>query len=306
LFFEGPGRLRSTINFSVLLGLATVIATYGVLSDSTATVVGAMIIAPMMTPIMAAAAALVMGRFDRVASALALVGAGVVGVVALAIVLSSWVPSVVVSFAANGEITSRVSPGPFALLVALAAGAAGSFALARQEISDAMPGVAIAISLEPPLSVVGIALAKGNMPDAEGAALLFVTNFFAILLAGGTVFWIMGLGIASCPHERIRARLAAFMVVLISILVISVPLLLTGRSIVRSDLDQWRASQGVSEWLADTEADVLSVNVADNAVVVSIASAHAQQLDQRLIDVLSSHLGRPVQVTLRVIPQQRP
>lgn len=58
LFFEGPLKARKTLNFAVLLGLATMIAIYGVLPDSTATVVGAMIVAPLMTPIMATAAAL--------------------------------------------------------------------------------------------------------------------------------------------------------------------------------------------------------------------------------------------------------
>ena len=81
LFFEGARRRRYYEQFGVLLLLATVIATMGILGDSTATVIGAMIIAPLMTPIMATAAALVTGRMGRAGRSLLLVVVGVIGVI---------------------------------------------------------------------------------------------------------------------------------------------------------------------------------------------------------------------------------
>ena len=162
LFIQGPKTPRRLINFFVLLLLATVIATYGVISDSSATVIGAMIVAPLMGPIMATAAAVVMGSALRALRSLALVVAGVIAVVIFAYLLALFVPDVVLSFDHNAEITSRISPGLLALFTALASGAAGAFIMSREEIADSIGGVAIAISLVPPLCVVGIALNQGQ------------------------------------------------------------------------------------------------------------------------------------------------
>src|SRR5437764_14200615 len=88
LFIEGPQTARRLTNFFTLLLLATVIATYGVLSNSTATVIGAMIVAPLMGPIMAATSAVVMGSLPRALRAFALTGAGIIAVILFSFLLS--------------------------------------------------------------------------------------------------------------------------------------------------------------------------------------------------------------------------
>jgi uncharacterized hydrophobic protein (TIGR00271 family) len=143
LFFAGARRRSYLERFGVLLSLAVVIATMGVLNDSTATVIGAMIIAPLMTPIMATAAALVVGRKERAFQASLIVIAGVVGVIALSWLLGLGYLLVggFLSFETNTQITSRTSPGLIDLVAALAAGAAGAFAMSRDDIADSLPGV---------------------------------------------------------------------------------------------------------------------------------------------------------------------
>src|SRR5262245_10570380 len=186
LFFEGARRRPYLERFGVLLCLSVVIATMGFLGDSTATVIGAMIVAPLMTPIMATAAALVIGRLDRAAASALLVLAGVAAVVGL-----SWVAGLlytgVIDFETNSQLAARIAPRTIDLVAALASGAAGAFCMSREDVADSLPGVAIAISLVPPLCVVGLALAVGEWGAASGALLLFVTNALAILLAGGGV-----------------------------------------------------------------------------------------------------------------------
>ena len=137
------------MNFVVLLSLATVIATYGVVTDSTASVIGAMIIAPLMTPIMPAAAAVTMGSTIRLGQALRMVLFGILGIIVLAIFLTFFIPDTGISFPTNRRISSRISPGLLDLMIALAAGAAGAYAIGRQEIAYSLAGVAIAISLVP-------------------------------------------------------------------------------------------------------------------------------------------------------------
>ena len=98
LFVEGPSTRRRLVNFFVLLVLATIIATYGLISDSPATVIGAMIVAPLMQPIIATTAAVVMGSLRRALLALALVLGGMTIVVLLAALLTFLLPDILISF----------------------------------------------------------------------------------------------------------------------------------------------------------------------------------------------------------------
>ncbi len=183
---QGTDRPAKSSAFWVLLVLAAVIASAGVVSDSTATVIGAMIVAPLMTPILGSALALVLARRRQLLINFAIVvgGAVVVIVVGYLIALLHVFP---IDAANNSQVAGRVSPRLIDLLAALATGAVGAFALIRSDISDTLPGVAIAISLVPPLAVVGITLESGQPSEALGALLLFGTNVAAIIATGTAV-----------------------------------------------------------------------------------------------------------------------
>ena len=121
LFFEGAKRRVNLVRFTVLLFLSTAIATYGVIGDSVATVIGAMIIAPLMRPIMAITAGLVMGDLKRAGRSLAIAFVSVVGVIGVAWLLAelSVVTVPVISFQTNSQIAGRVSPRMIDLYAAL-------------------------------------------------------------------------------------------------------------------------------------------------------------------------------------------
>src|SRR5690242_10771163 len=175
VFFEGPERGRRLSRFWMLLLLAAVIASAGVVSNSTATVIGAMIVAPLMTPILGTALAVVLADRAHLVRSVALVTGGAIAVIAIGIAFA-FIDHPADAFAANGQITARISPRLVDLLAALATGSVGAFALVRSDISDTLPGVAIAISLVPPLAVVGLLLGVGRTDDAAQAGLLFLTN----------------------------------------------------------------------------------------------------------------------------------
>jgi uncharacterized hydrophobic protein (TIGR00271 family) len=304
MFIQGPKTARRLTNFFVLLLLATVIATFGVLSDSTATVIGAMIVAPLMGPIMATAAAIVMGSAQRALRALALVGAGVVATIILSWLLAWVMPDVTISIDYNSQITSRIAPGLMALVTALASGAAGAYIIMREEIADSMGGVAIAISLVPPLCVVGIALSQGNWDAAGGAMLLFLTNFLAILLAGGIVFQFSGLGRLAISDDLMRTRRNAFIVVIAATLLVAVPLTITSYQVVTGALENRAAVNVTGEWLADTDFDVVSVIVRDERVTVTIEGHGDLSPLRQLAGQLAQTLERPIWVNLRIVPSQ--
>jgi len=304
LFIEGPQTARRLTNFFTLLLLATVIATYGVLSNSTATVIGAMIVAPLMGPMVATTSAVVMGSLPRALRAFALTIAGIVTVIIFSYLLSWVVPDVTISFTSNGEITSRINPGLYALLTALGAGAAGAFITSRAEIADALGGVAIAISLVPPLCVVGISLRSGQMRAALGASLLFVTNFLAILLAGGIVLVIIGLGKSAVSKEQVRFRRRGLILFVVCLLLVTIPLSLTAYQNIMSAEENNTATVEVQKWLQGTSYQVDMVDITDNTVIVTIEGTGQLKPLQQLANQLSRTVGRQIFVNLRTVPAQ--
>lgn len=314
LFFEGEGKSRSVTNYVVLLTLATIIATYGVISGSTATVIGAMIIAPLMTPIMAATLAMVLGSGHRIKKSIVVVGMSVVYVIVLAIVLSVFISPFVIGFGTNPEITSRVSPNLLALFVAFASGAAGAFASSREDVGDTLPGVAIAISLVPPLAVVGISLAKVQWGDAGGAFVLFLTNFLAILLAGGAVLWLSGVSIHSKSAHQDIHRTRAFQIAVLATILVAILLGFNGHRTLEQDQDTALLQSTVDSWLEGTPYTITRVTLKyhpydflvsgpAHAVIVVGGTGELPDIAQ-LAQALEENLGYPVTIELRVLPEQ--
>ncbi len=304
LFFEGARRRAYLERFTVLLTLAVIIATMGILGDSTATVIGAMIVAPLMTPIMATTAALVTGRMDRAIRSILLVAAGMLGVVALAWLLGVLYTGVL-SFETNSQITARISPRVIDLVAALASGAAGAFCMSREDIANSLPGVAIAISLVPPLCVVGISLGAAEWAAAEGAFLLFVTNMLAILLAGGAVLAVLGLARASLVEVRGTARRNAYLFIAAAVALVSLPLIATGVRLSRDAEVQQHARQAAEEWLAGTDFTVRAVQVNGQEVDLVISGPGEPPSFAALVAGIARANGAPYVVELEVVPSSK-
>jgi uncharacterized membrane protein len=270
LFFEGAKRRVNLERFAVLLFLSTVIATYGVLGDSTATVIGAMIIAPLMTPIMATA-----------------IGAFHLGVI---------------SFTTNSQITARVSPSLLDLAVALASGVAGAFAMSRDDVADSLPGVAISIALVPPLAVVGISLSQGQWHDAWGAMLLFLTNFLSILLAGGGTLALLGLSAASTRELQASARRRAFVYIALGTLLVAIPLAATSARVAEETTAEYQTRQFTEQWLAQTSFEVNKIDANGNQIEVIISGAgDPPPLPDPGTD-LGTAIDQDVTVNVKVVP----
>jgi uncharacterized hydrophobic protein (TIGR00271 family) len=303
LFYEGVRRRPYLERFSVLLFLATVIATSGVLGDSTATVIGAMIVAPLMTPIMATAAALIMGNMQRAFISLLLVTGGVIGVICLSL-LMNLLYSGAINFDENTQILARISPRFIDLIAALASGAAGAFCLSRDDVADSLPGVAISISLVPPLCVVGISLSAGEWDAAMGALLLFITNFLSILLAGGGVLALLGLNQAAMVEVRGKARRNAFAAILLAVLLVTIPLVATGQRISQDVLTEIRSKAAAEEWVQGSEYEVRLVRVAGDSVTISVLGEKDMPPFADLVTAVQESVGRMVVVNLEVVPTQ--
>lgn len=175
--------------FYMMVAASTGIATLGLVQNSTAVVIGAMLVAPLMTPIFGIALSLIRGDAVLFGRAVRAEIAGVVLSVALGLCVGLIIPEL----EATQEMLSRTKPNLLDLLVAVLAGFAGAYALVDKHISPALPGVAIATAIVPPLANAGLCLALGAYYGALGSFLLFFANFVSILLVAGAIFLAGGM-----------------------------------------------------------------------------------------------------------------
>lgn len=230
VFFDGPQSRARYSRFWLLLVLAAVIAAAGVVADSTATVIGAMIVAPLMTPILGTMLATVLGDRANLIRSLLLVVAGAATAVAIGYLVGALVVTDVLA-SNNPQVAGRVTPGLIDLLAALGTGVVGSVALVRRDISDTLPGVAIAISLVPPLTVVGLTLESGSVIQSLGALLLFLTNVVAIIGTGIIVMSFYGVNKLVRFDAQGRRRSLAKPIALLAVMLVLVGLPLTLTSV---------------------------------------------------------------------------
>ncbi len=289
--------------FAILMGLATAIATFGIGTDSTAVVIGAMLVAPLMTPILGVAAGLINGRTRSALFSATVVFLGSVGSVGLAWLLSTAIPDLQ-TVVLNSQVTTRTAPSLLDLAIALAAGAAGAYGVSRAESTDALPGVAVAIALVPPLAVIGVTLHASDLGQAAGALLLFLTNLFSIVLMAGIVFVLVGYGSwGHLYHSRNRVRVA-FATVAFAVLIISIPLAFTARNVIQQSADIRRASAAVEVWLGDdTTLRVADLTVSDDTVHVQLVGPESPPSAQLLSTEVSDRMGRAVSTVVRWIEE---
>ncbi len=174
---EFTADARFSQMFVVLTLGASLIASLGLLANSAAVVIGAMVVAPWIRPLQAMAFQGLRGSLPAFRRALRTLSVGVL----LAVLMSVGVGWLVGLPSFGQEVVARTNPNLLDLGVALAAGAVAMFAKLRKEAISALAGLAIAVALVPPICVAGLSLSVGQWPEAAGAGLLFLTNLLGIL-----------------------------------------------------------------------------------------------------------------------------
>jgi len=188
------------LDYIVLCVAACAIASCGLLVGSSAVIIGAMIVAPLMLPMRGLALGALEGDVVLFRSSLLSVAISI----SLAITISGAIGGVagIPASEFTAEILARTRPTLVDLAIAIAAGVIAGFAKIRPQVSDALAGTAIAVALMPPLCVVGIALSQDNPGYAQGAFLLYLTNLLGITLSCMTVFAISGYYIQGSKVTR--------------------------------------------------------------------------------------------------------
>lgn len=206
-------------NYTVMTVLAAVIAGLGMRMDSAPIVIGAMLVAPVMRPILGLGFAAITS-VPRVAVLRLIVVMVATSVVMVAVgwLVTVLLPSTEVGLAS--EVVSRTAPDVRDLAVALAAGGVGAFAILRPWVAESISGVAIAVALVPPPVAAGVALGSGATAQAGGALLLYATNLVAIVLGTVTaVFLLQGVGAGRFQLDTRRSFYSAAWVVVVALIV---------------------------------------------------------------------------------------
>lgn len=306
VLFDGPSTAKRVVRFFTLMTFASVIASMGIIADSTAVVIGAMLIAPLMTPLMGMAVSLAMGWPRRLGRSALVAFGGIACTVIISALLGLLAPRFI-DVATNSQIVSRSTPTVLDLVIAIAAGAAGAYGLSRPDVSDSLPGVAIAIALVPPLAAVGVASSLGEWEAASGALLLFSTNMIAILVVGGITFVFTGV----VPVQRLaegqqRVRTAVATVAAVGAVVLGL-LFLNGAQAAANLLNESSVEDAVAEWMIPhTDHGVVGINVDDDTVSVTIigpADAAPRAVD--LATLLDAEFGRTMTADVRLIVEER-
>ncbi len=204
-------------SFYLMVALSAIIASYGLLANSTAVVIGAMLVAPLMGPIFGVALGVTSGDKRLLRRAALSEATGVI----LTVAVSAAIGLMPLRATFGSEILARTEPTLYDIIIALASGLAGAYAIVSKRVSPALPGVAVATALVPPLATCGLCLATARWTWALGAFLLFVANFLAIELATAALFAAAGLTERS-PHVRsLVSFLRRFSVSLLALVLIT-------------------------------------------------------------------------------------
>lgn len=295
------------VRFYVMVVVSTLIAGFGLITNSTAVVIGAMLVAPLMSPIFGISLALVREDAQLMNHATRAEALGMALAVAMGFAVGAILIAVDPYISITPEMLSRTKPNLADLAVAVLAGLAGAYALIDEKISPALPGVAIATAIVPPLANSGLCLAFGAYNGAMGSFLLFFTNFISILLVSSILFYRAGMhriaGVKS-PDKIIRkVGLTA-----IGFLVIAGVLAHSLYTITRNRITDHEIKKRLTVELAGytiSGIDKLLTNVHDGRVH-AMAQIHAPikvdpDIVQRLEDQLAERLGMPVSLVVREV-----
>ena len=307
-----------SLKFYFLLGLAAAISTLGLIANSTATIIGAMvIIAPLMTPILSFSYGLVSFKPQLIRKAIVTLLTG-----SLWVILVSWLITLLTGTKiAGSEILSRSNPNLLDLGVAIASGAAGAFAITRRDVNNAevLPGVAIAVALVTPLCVVGIYFAYGPQviidptirPEyrvthellniGQGSFLLLWSNFIALVFFAGLVFILQGYG-------KIEKGLTVLSLSLLVLAFIALPLKfsfddLRVRSIILQEMEKFELEN--PHWAKARLTDIrLNLDVEPPLVEFDVLAPPGviTKTDVEVIEnALSELRGKPVDFDINLI-----
>jgi len=276
---------KPTESYIILMIISTMLATLGLFANSSPVIIGAMILAPLMSPIVALSMGVLRTNEPALLrDSLKSLAIGVALAIACTVIITLLTPLRTV----NSEIAARLNPTVLDMGVAIVSGIAGAYAHARAEIAKSLAGVAIAVALVPPLAVTGIGLGWGDSSVFLGAGLLFLTNLAGMTLAAAATFLIMGYSPFTYSRRGVLIMISSVMVVT-ALLVPSFAKM----------VDEHRILAALDGWRTPTGAMVRDVGITHSTPIrLSVRLIDERPIDMHRLDEIKAEieeqLGRPV------------
>lgn len=290
LIWQAQKLAEPNIDYFMMILFAAGLASLGLMSNSPAVIIGAMLVAPLMQPLSAAAAGLIAGQMELVRRAMVTLLQGVIFALLLAILAGRLIPLE----APTTEMLARGNPSLLDAGVALVSGLVAAYATARKGIPAALAGVAIAAALMPPLCTVGLGIALQIPRLAGGAALLFLTNILSIIVAAAAIFFWMGLRpIRQGAPTRLTGFWGGVMLILLGIVTVIV------FSLSRSAVSQQDITHELTGAFAPAQVVRVEIDSAEPLHVLITLRSPAPITPEQVLaaqTALSNRLNRPVQL----------
>jgi len=299
------------IDFFILVFFAAGIATFGLIADSSVVTIGAQLVDPLMSPILGFSIASLTGLKRMYKRAIIAVVKGIL----LAIILSAAISFLTYRLplgeaaAIPHEVLVRTTATPLDLGIALIGGAAAAYALAHPRLDAALPGVAIATALMPPLCTIGYGIAFMSGGIILGAALQFFTNFSAISFAAIATFALLGFGPKKTKQPRGLSR--SITVTAVMLLAIGIPLVILAWSTMKADRLNTRANQVITQNLPPTaEAQLTDLDITTvsgeteiTATIRAVRPLNTQETTA-IKQSLTEHLEQAIILRVVTLPMQ--
>ena len=259
--------------FFVLLIGSCVISTFGLIQNSSPVIIGAMLIAPLMMPILGLSLSILWGDQRLLFKSVVTLGVGTLISIAIAAILAIIVPGGVIM---NEQIQSRTNPTLHDISIALGSGLVGAYAFVNPKVSNSVSGVAIAVALMPPLCAVGLTLGQNQYEAALGALLLYTTNLVGIALAASFVFWRMKVQPMFITQKTVNKRAAANIILSFVLLgLVSFPLAYFMKETIFIKNKESKIKLLVKESLPDAELLSNSVQYFGNSYQIKLNIVHS-------------------------------
>ena len=297
VYGEIKENAKGDFDFFVLTIFSAIIITLGLIVDSSAVVIGGMLLAPLVWPVLALSLAIIKGRSNLLQSSVSTLFKSTVVILLISFVLGFMSPD----YALKGsEFISRTSPTIFELFIALAAGFVGAFVITYPKIGAAIAGVVVAAALVPPITVMGLSVAHGNLEMTGGAFILYLSNLIAVTFSASVLFFISKFKGPSTETGQDK-RKNNIRWTLIFLIVMAIPLLL-----ITSEAIKEKNQQNAIRQIIDAKfprANITSVNIEnkDEVVIVDITIQHSDILTGNQIDDLTDMLSQKMKTS--VVPR---
>ncbi len=277
-------QLNST--FMTLLILATMIATFGLYINSASVIIGAMLLAPLMQPIVGVSMGLLRQDVSLLSSGTKSVGVGVLAVLFTAMIIALLLPIEPLTSEMNG----RLSPTILDLFVAIISGVAAAYAKSNEKIIGSLAGVAIAVALVPPIAVAGVGLGWGEWSMFSSAFLLFITNLVGIILAASLTFLMLGFSPVSVAKKGIFYAMTL-------VAVVSVPLYISF-SKMKHDIEVQKTLGKFEETIGGKVIHLRNIDIQGKEVRCEVIASDilSKEEKKKLNLLISDEVGNDVKV----------